>query len=345
VPATLKRLVDQTDDRERGLMRQPLNTARIDDVLEVSQLSGRGLRDAAGNLFRVAILAAALFTLVLARMDVPVYVLIGAVAGALVALYLADARRGRWLLLGGYLVGFVFFALLRTMADETGITIKASYVVEADKWLFGGTLPTEWLQQRLYEAHAVGALEISCAVVYVSYYFVPHLVALVLWQRDPAAFRRYGLAVILTVYSGLAVSYAVPTAPPWLADRSSRVPHMSRVLADALGWNPEHAGNAGTSGANPYAAMPSLHLALTALVVLGLWRHRILRLPALVYAGAMAFTLVYAGEHYVVDELAGVATAGVAWPATAWLARSRAAGDRRPGPRHPRRWAAARARE
>ena len=44
-----------------------------------------------------------------------------------------------------------------------------------------------------------------------------------------------------------------------------------------------------------------------------LWRHRYLRGLALLYAAAMAFALVYGGEHYVVDELAGAATAALAW--------------------------------
>ncbi len=293
---------------------------RIEEVLGVREFSATGLREAAGSLLRIAILLGALSTLVLARMDVPVYVLFGAVVVSVVALYLADTRRESWGLLAVYLVGFVLFALLRAMADETGVSIKASYVVDAEKWLFAGSLPTAWLQGRFYQEHSVGALEVFCAAVYVTYYFVAHLVALALWRLDRPAFRRYGLSVLLTVYAGLAFSFAVPTAPPWLAAEHAGAPHMSRVVADVLGWNPERAGDSGTVGTNPYAAMPSLHIALTALVVLGLWRYRALRLPVLVYAAVMAFTLVYTGEHYVVDELAGAATAALAWVAAGRLA-------------------------
>jgi membrane-associated phospholipid phosphatase len=295
------------------------NMSRIDNVPGVRGLSGTGLRHAAAKLLRIAVLFGALFTLVLARMDIPAYVLIPAAVISLGVLYLTDARHGSWGMFGVYFVGFVVFALLRTMADETGVSIKTSYVVDADRWLFAGTLPTQWLQGRLYEAHGVGALEIFCAVVYITYYFAAHLVALVFWRRDGAAFRRYALSILLAVYTGLAVSFAVPTAPPWLAPGHAGASHISRVLADVLGWNPEQAGDSGTVGTNPYAAMPSLHMALTTLVVLGLWRYRRLRLPALLYAAAMAFTLVYTGEHYVVDELAGAVTAAVAWIAAGRL--------------------------
>jgi membrane-associated phospholipid phosphatase len=38
----------------------------------------------------------------------------------------------------------------------------------------------------------------------------------------------------------------------------------------------------------------------------------------------MAFSLVYLGEHYVTDELAGVATAGLAWVCASRLLKFRA---------------------
>jgi membrane-associated phospholipid phosphatase len=56
-----------------------------------------------------------------------------------------------------------------------------------------------------------------------------------------------------------------------------------------------------------------------------LWRHRILRWGAVTYAAAMAFALVYGGEHYVVDELAGAATAALAWIALKNVRLTRAA--------------------
>ena len=61
---------------------------------------------------------------------------------------------------------------------------------------------------------------------------------------------------------------------------------------------------------NPVAAMPSLHVAFATLAA-GFWWSRVRRpyRPLLVlYPLAMCFSLAYAGEHYVLDELAGVAT-------------------------------------
>ena len=56
---------------------------------------------------------------------------------------------------------------------------------------------------------------------------------------------------------------------------------------------------------NPVAAMPSVHFALALLIAFAAWRGpRPLRFLAAAYVLAMAFALVYLGEHYLVDLLA-----------------------------------------
>jgi len=59
--------------------------------------------------------------------------------------------------------------------------------------------------------------------------------------------------------------------------------------------------------ANNVAAMPSLHAGYALLIALYLWRvvPRWARVPLALYPPAMAFALVYSGEHYVVDCIAG----------------------------------------
>jgi membrane-associated phospholipid phosphatase len=291
----------------------------VDATLGVSRVSKRGFVRAGGNLVRIAVLLAGLWSLVLARGDTPIWVLLAWVGGSLAALYVIDRKSGRFGLWAAYVVGFILFALLRTTADELGVPIQTEYAVDADRALFGGAMPQEWLQRHLYDAGVVSLLDRAVVFVIFSYFFVPHIVALVAWRRDRALFSRYCPAVLLTVYFGLVVSFLVPTAPPWLAHRFTDDPPVSRVVADVLGWNPENVRPEGGAGLNPVAAMPSLHLAVTTLIVIALWRHRFLRLLAIGYAAAMAFALVYGGEHWVVDELAGAATACVAWLAVTRL--------------------------
>jgi membrane-associated phospholipid phosphatase len=68
----------------------------------------------------------------------------------------------------------------------------------------------------------------------------------------------------------------------------------------------------GQTYANNVAAMPSLHAGYALLVTLYLWRlvPRWARPVLALYPAAMAFALVYSGEHYVVDCIAGWVYAG-----------------------------------
>jgi membrane-associated phospholipid phosphatase len=262
---------------------------------------------------RALVLVASLLTLVLARTGLPAVMLAGAVIASLAALFIVEsrfgARAGAWV---GYVVGFVVFAHLRNLADDVGAPVRVSYPAEADAALGGGTLPTAWLQGHLLEPGLTTAVDVYCAVVYLSYFLVPHVVGLVLWRRAPALFSRYALAVLVTIYAGLAVSALVPTAPPWLAAEFGDGVEAARVLTGVVGWNPEDYAP-GAPAANPVAAMPSLHMAVTAVVAFVAWRSRAARVVAVLYALSMAFALVYTGEHYVSDLLAGAAAAAAAW--------------------------------
>ena len=293
----------------------------LDGVPRLSIISRRGLGRAAGNVLRGLVLLVCLLSLFLARWNAPIPVLFALVAVSLVTLYAVDRGTARFGLFVAYFVGFILFALLRTLADNTGIPVHAGYAVHADEWLFGGVLPQHWLQERLYDAGSVSPIAVYCLAIIVSYYLLPHLVALGLWRRRPTEFRRYALAVLIAVYAGLAVSVLVPTAPPWLASTYTDAPHVARIEAVMLRWNPETIGPGPMPGVNPVAAMPSLHFTLTALIVLALWRRPRLRVLSLIYAASMAFSLVFMGEHFVVDVLAGAATATLAWVVASRIVR------------------------
>jgi membrane-associated phospholipid phosphatase len=62
---------------------------------------------------------------------------------------------------------------------------------------------------------------------------------------------------------------------------------------------------------NPVAAMPSLHMAYATLAAGFFWFGKPWwgKVLLALYPTAMAISLVYGGEHYVIDEIAGVAFA------------------------------------
>jgi membrane-associated phospholipid phosphatase len=174
-----------------------------------------------------------------------------------------------------------------------------------------------WLQDLFYVPGRVGALDLALSGVYVTYFLAPHLVALIVWRTRPRLFPKATVALALCFLLGLGFYFAVPTAPPWLAsDRGDIDAEVVRILpevsAQLAGDTYDEASSA--VGKNDVAAMPSLHTALTAMVAMIAAQYgRIWRRVGMAYVAAMALALVYLGEHYVIDEVAGVAMALGVW--------------------------------
>jgi membrane-associated phospholipid phosphatase len=263
---------------------------------------------------RVAVVLGMLSTLVLVRAGVPMPVLLAVVGACLLGTLVVERDAARFRPWALYTLAFVLFAHLRGFADETGLATHVAYPADADRALFG-VVPTVWLQEHLYVPGVAGALEMACIAVYVSYFLVPHVVAFALWRRNIDRFRRYAREIVLACYFGLTVSFVVPTAPPWLAGQLGEIPFVARVVKDVSNGAGANAYREGYEivGVNPVAAMPSLHTALTVVIALAALRAgRAWGMLGVAYAAAMCFSLVYLGEHYVVDVVAGIATALVA---------------------------------
>lgn len=211
---------------------------------------------------------------------------------------------------GAYAAVWIAFNLLRAVADDTpwaGDRLGAVAVLE--RRLAGGELPGRTLQRLAEGTPLYGPLAAATLLVYLSYFLVPHLVAVRLLARDRTSFWRYLLATGLLFAIGSMAFLLLPSKPPWLAD-----PAIRRLAHDWLspggGANDRFAFDP-----NPVAAMPSLHLGVTALLVRfappGRWR-----LAALAYAFAIGFALVFTGEHALLEVLAGALAAAFA----SWLA-------------------------
>lgn len=269
------------------------------------------------NVARIGVLVGSVLSLGLVNSSPAIYLMaIGLTALAIPAIFVLEPARSNFRLWTIYLVSFVLFAHLRGFADDTFIPVRIQYVIDLEAILFAGIIPTEWLQMHLYTGQK-GMLEFLLIGVHLSYFLAPHAFALLIWQQAPRLLARYTATAVLIFFFGLILYFLVPTAPPWYASEQGYLTHTVRIISDLGEWESYESysrvyGMVGDP--NPVAAMPSLHTALTVLVALGLarWRRR-LNWLGWAYVAAMTVALVYLGEHYVVDIIAGVGIAVLAW--------------------------------
>jgi len=241
------------------------------------------------------------------------------------ALFVTSVGRGwRWAL--SVAIDWVPFAVLLFVYDYSygfakgsGRSVVVAPLVRADRLLFGGHVPAEWLQHHIGHSGPVHWWEVGVAVIYASHFVVPFALAGAFWWRSRHLWRRW-VARFLTVSFSSALIYAViPTGAPWYAADRGLITNLDRPVA--RGWTKIgfYAAPAlyqrGRNLINPYAALPSLHAAFSFLVaqfVFQLIGKGKLRLLVFLYPAAMAFTLLYGGEHFAVDILAGWLLAALA---------------------------------
>jgi membrane-associated phospholipid phosphatase len=191
-----------------------------------------------------------------------------------------------------------------------------------DRRLFG-QVPTNFLQAHLWDPEHLHWYDYASAYLHTSYFLVPLGFAFVLWLRDRRTYWRFVASYLLLTYAGFITYVLFPMAPPWWASNAGMIPHVDTILDTVLS---QHGASHPISLAyqyfesNPVAAMPSLHAAFPTLVWLVAWRIWPRWGWALVlYPLAMGFAVVYMGEHYAIDVLAGYAYAVGAFTAV-WLA-------------------------
>jgi len=221
------------------------------------------------------------------------------------------------------------YDLTRGVADSLGIGVHIHPMIDFDRFVFFGEAPTEWLQAQIHEPGVVNWWDVAFTLVYTSYFIAPFATAGILWVRDRAGFLRFTKRLVTLAIAGVLTYIAFPAAPPWMAAEMGLLDGVQRTTAE--GWQVLGVGTAGLfskgqTSANLVAAVPSLHSAMTALVVMFLWgrvRPRLRPLLAL-YPLAMGVTLMATGEHYFFDVLLGWLYAGGVMAAWAWWERRRA---------------------
>ena len=254
------------------------------------------------------------------RLRLPAPVVLGAAWGAPLALCVVRPRdRARdvaicalnmWAYIAAY-------EMPHDNPERLAARARVDYPLAADRLLGLGVPPTIRLQRRFAAPGKVNRFERALVWCHWLWFLVPHCsVAYVLIRRSErfplAAARMYGVFDLGSIFY-----WSVPTAPPWWASAQGQLPdargvHVRRMMIE---YGPEFWGDLWSPlydvlGGNPLAAMPSLHFATSLMGA-----HLLSEVDPVAgavgfgYAAALGVALVYLGEHYVIDLVAGAAFA------------------------------------
>jgi membrane-associated phospholipid phosphatase len=212
-----------------------------------------------------------------------------------------------------FLILFLSYEYLRGLSGKAGMPIHD--VTSLERVLFRGQVPTLWLQHALYRTGQVNWYDIAATMFYFLHFAFPLGVGYLLWIVDRHAFLRFSRTLIAMSFAAFFFFLLVPVAPPWIS-----VPGVVKIIDRTL---PSFTDLPGVSTpatiyhffyANKYAAMPSIHAAYPFLGALFAartfgWR----ALPLFAYTCCVWFSVVYLGEHYVVDVIGGIILAAAAY--------------------------------
>jgi membrane-associated phospholipid phosphatase len=187
--------------------------------------------------------------------------------------------------------------------------LRSRYPIAVDRVLGGGRLPNVRLQRALARLPRVAAANRFLAWTHWLWFIEPYLALTLILVRDNERFPRAARQMAAVFDAGCIVYFAVPTAPPWWASEQKVTGEEVRRIMVEVGedtWRSAWPAMYEALGGNPWAAMPSLHFATSVQAALSLSEAgRVEGALGWGYAATLGFALVYLGEHYVTDLLAG----------------------------------------
>jgi len=219
---------------------------------------------------------------------------------------------------------WAYLAAYKTPHDDEAAQaqrVHIDYLIDIDCVLGLGELPTLRLQRALARVEPIRGvpewrtLDRVLVWTHWAWFMVPHGSLAYILVRQPERFPRAAAMTYAVFDLGAIVYWLAPTAPPWYAASvAGREGHGEQDVRRMMveygehfwrdGWGPLYS----VFGGNPLAAMPSLHFATSLMAALLLAEAGpVAGSFGFTYTAALGFALVYLGEHYAIDLLAGVA--------------------------------------
>ena len=199
--------------------------------------------------------------------------------------------------------------------DRLRARVKVDYPVRFDRALGLGVPPGIRLQRLASRPGSFRRYEKVMVWSHWIWFLVPHgtIAYILVFHRE--RFESAVVRMYATFDVGVVLYWLVPTAPPWYAAQhgameGGETPAIRRMMIEygEAFWREKWARLYDALAGNPLAAMPSLHFVTSVMAA-----HLLTEIGPVhaavgwAYALTLGSALVYLGEHYVVDLMAGLA--------------------------------------
>ena len=220
-----------------------------------------------------------------------------------------------------FLLLFLAYEAMRGFASKTNFAPHDLSGME--RWLFAGTIPTLTLQHAFYHPGVVGVQDVIAMIFYFMHFVLPIVVGFVFWVTNREYYWRFVAALLLMCFLAFVTYLFWPSAPPWY--QLHEVVKINDKTVHALWGFTAVSPIYHSFNPNKFAAFPSLHAAFPMLAAVYAWqRYKLLAVGLALWSLAVTISIVYLGEHYVVDALISIVYVAVATVVVETVSRRRA---------------------
>lgn len=217
-----------------------------------------------------------------------------------------------------------FVALLLVYESFRGIVhdlnshVNYTLAPRIDRVIFG-KLPAVYLQRWFWRGHTQW-YDIVLYIPYMLFFVVPLGLAILVWKTKDQYYWRVVTTYMVLFFSAFLTFLLFPAAPPWLAVQQHAIEPVVRISSYV--WSSLGIHNFPSVynhiAPNPVAAVPSLHSACATLFSIFIFKlyGRRWGLISTIYPILIYIGVVYEGEHYAFDVIAGIVYATLAYMLT-----------------------------